>query len=135
MVESAVSARLFYRYIPPWQVASLLKGIHVTAVGHRARDAMINELNAAQLYVHLARDASLGVVRTCETCNGSRPLKAPHQVTKPIVPKEVLERLQMDFIQLQEDIDGNQYILTMMDCYTKKSFVLGPLSPRLLTTS
>src|SRR3546814_9026739 len=63
----------------------------------------------------------------------SRPMAPDNVVRQPIIPTHVLHRMEMDHVLLREDKDGHKYLLTLLDCYSKKAWIRGTLSNSLLS--
>src|SRR5579864_7414690 len=93
-------------YLPPWQWIDQLLTRHIESV-HRGRDSIVRWTLAKKFYMRHRRKITQFVINSCLNCFNTTSLKVSKKVNKPIVTENVLRRFQMDFVELQNDIDGN----------------------------
>ena len=84
---------------------------------------MLAAIEFEQVYLKNIKALCQQFVNSCRECFKSKPVKRQKGVEKPIIPTKVLERFQMDFIELMEDSSGFKYILTLIDCYSKRAWL------------
>ena len=125
-VERTLDAVVNKKVLPMYQVDEYLRNVHET-LGHRGRDAMFYHILRQNVSIDQLRKLCQVAVDNCYECFTCHRLKVDHVVKKPIVPTHVLHRMQMDFVQLLPDKQGFEYLLTVMDCYSKKAWVRGSL--------
>ena len=120
--ETKEKESIWMKVLPIWQAASVLHDRH-EKLGHRRRNALLDLLKSDNLWCPNLREIVLQVGQACESCAKTeiRPSKKP--VEKPIVPEKVLQRVQIDFFELAEDADHYKYCMTVLDCYSKLTFI------------
>ncbi len=113
-----------YRVVPLYQLDEYLREIHLR-VDHRHRDQMVEAISNDDVWIKNVRELCLQVGKMCPQCFSSHRLKDDTLVRKPIIVTRVLERMQLDYVELSVDRHGYGYLLTLIDCYSKKAWVRG----------
>lgn len=85
------------------------------------RDSTLYALTGEWHWVGMNNDVRQ-YIKTCEHCQKCKTRKhIPKPPLRPIIAKEPLERIKIDFTEMDEsDPDtGDRYVLTIVDCCTK----------------
>ena len=86
--------------------------------GHGGRDIMKKEVG--NKFANVTQEIIMAFLSCCESCINKRGKLKKGLVVKPILTKEALARMQVDFIDLQSCPDGEmKYILHLQDHLTK----------------
>lgn len=112
------------RVLPIYQLDRYLHTVH-QAVGHRRRDAMTDSISTDNVWMEEVRARCQSFINKCPDCFTSGRIKPDNLVRQPIVPRHTLERMQLDYVKLARDDYEYEYVLTLMDCYSKKAWVRG----------
>ena len=109
------------RVIIPQDKYKLLGKIHNSIVGHVGVEKAISKLNALKQewpdrLLHVKQ-----FIKQCPCCQKMNPFKTPI-ITHPftLASYGIMDRINVDTIgPLPPDVDGNEYILAVIDCFSR----------------
>ena len=115
------------KYLADEELFDELHEFHVEK-GHAGRDIM-------KKAVIVTQEAIMSFLACCESCVNKRGKAKKGLVVKPILSKEALSRMQVDFIDLQSCPDGEyKYILHLQDHLTKFCLIAATTNKTAATT-
>ena len=141
VVQCDVSGRLvsklykpgtMLKYLTDEELFHELHELHVEK-GHAGRDIMKKAV--IERFANVTQEAIMSFLVCCESGVNKRGKAKKGLVVKPILSKEALSRMQVDFIDLQSCPDGEyKYILHLQDHLTKFCLIAATTNKTAATT-
>ena len=142
VIQCEVGNRLVSRLYKPGTMQKFLSDeelfdelheLHVEK-GHGGRDIMKKEVS--ERFANVTQETIMSFLACCESCANKRGKVKKGLVIKPILSKESLSRMQVDFIDLQAAPDGDfKFILHLQDHMTKFGLLAATTNKTAETTS
>ena len=121
-VQGVLVSRLYkpgtmLRYLCNEELYDELHEIHI-AKGHGCRDIL--KAAVKEKFANITQEVIMAYLACCEPCSNKRGKSKKGLVVKPILSKEALSRMQVDYIDLQSTPDGTyKFLLHLQDHLTK----------------
>ena len=137
-VGSRVVSKLYkpgtmQRFLHDEELFDELHELHVEK-GHGGRDIMKKEV--PQKFANVTQEIIMSLLACCESCTNKKGRVKKGMVIKPILSKEALSRMQVDFIDLQSCPDGDfKFILHLQDHLTKFCLIAATTNKTAVTTA
>ena len=120
------------KYLTDEELFDELYELHVEK-GHAGRDIMKKAV--IERFANVTQEAIMSFLVCCESGVNKRGKAKKGLVVKPILSKEALSRMQVDFIDLQSCPDGEyKYILHLQDHLTKFCLIAATTNKTAATT-
>ena len=104
--------------LPKEQRSSVLHHLH-NDMGHLGLDRVFALVRDRYFWPHMYRDIEKYVTQECGCLMNKKPNRADRPPMVPIVTTQPLELVSIDFLHLEKSKGGFEYILVVMDHYTR----------------
>lgn len=104
--------------LPKEQRSSVLHHLH-NDMGHLGVDRVFALVRDRYFWPHMYRDIEKYVTQECGCLMNKKPNRADRPPMVPIVTTQPLELVSIDFLHLEKSKGGFEYILVVMDHYTR----------------